>query len=195
MLFLFFHSVAPYFHCFILFSCINWVQCLDACLRCDTSFQKTNFDVALSLDDNTVHRIDQKAEFLSMFAVRGTDIAKALPHLKSTSLEELEDKIVWLQRAPVSLGWTDVSQLLIAQSSTFASFDLDQATKNVTLVNELLQANTRITTISEVLSRAPKLLTSSTLERDVEGLKELGLTADVLGQLASLHAPVSNTAA
>ena len=142
-----------------------------------------------------MHRIDQKAEFLSTFAVRGTDIAKALPHLKSTSLEELEDKIVWLQRAPVSLGWTDVSQLLIAQSSTFASFDLDQATKNVTLVNELLQANTRITTISEVLSRAPKLLTSSTLERDVEGLKELGLTADVLGQLASLHAPVSNAAA
>lgn len=115
--------------------------------------------------------------------------------MKSTPLEELEEKIVWLQRAPVSLGWADVSKLLITQSATFASFDLQQATANVALINDLLRAAGATSTVSAVLSKAPKLLTSSTLERDVEGLKELGLTTNVLGKLASSYAPALTSGA
>lgn len=133
------------------------------------------------------------AEFLSTFATRGTDVAKALPHLQSTPLEEMEEKITWLQRQPLSLSWAEVSRLVIKQAATFALFNVEQALENVQLANKLLQAanaaGVPTPTVGAVLGRAPKLLTSRTLTRDVEGLTALGLTPATLGQVVGLHGP------
>jgi hypothetical protein len=85
----------------------------------------------------------------------GADVAGALPELLPTSLEEVEEKIMFLQRQPIGLGWSEVTQLITKHTHIFAGFDQEAAAANASLIQSVLHMSAPI---KELVAKAPGLL-------------------------------------